>query len=271
VLAIGIPFALVSLLSGLLTDAEKLAIVLSRSLEDFTYYTVPFNTVIKFTVISGAVVRVLMPRVAALGARGDAAEARVLTERSDRILVTAMVGLLAPVVALTPELLRLWVGEAFELRSSMATRVLLLGIAVNTAAFPAHAAVLARGRPTHLTALYAGEVVLHLAVVYALVTQFGLVGAAAAWTLRVMLDTLAQRVLAERALGSPLRDGGEVWGALLLLALFAAAAPVLSLWARTGLGAAFAVGAAVRLARGRDGALLIDSLLPWRWREGGTS
>jgi O-antigen/teichoic acid export membrane protein len=268
VLAIGIPFALVSLLSGLLTDAEKLAIGLARSLEDFTFYTVPFNAIIKFTVISGAVVRVLMPRLAALGARGEGADARVLTERVDRILVTAMIGLLAPVIGLAPELLRLWVGEAFELNSTSATRVLLVGIGVNMAAFPAHAAVLARGRPTHLTALYAAEVVLHLVVVYVLVTRMGLVGAAAAWTARVALDTLAQRVLAGRALDAPLRDGAEVWGALLLLAAFAAVAAALPPWARAGAGLALAGGAAWRLARGRDAALLMDSLLPWRWGEG---
>jgi O-antigen/teichoic acid export membrane protein len=214
---------------------------------------------------------VLVPRVAALGARGDASEARVLTERSDRILVTAMAGLLAPFIALTPELLRLWVGPAFELNSSTATRVLLVGIAVNTAAFPAHAALLARGRPAHLTALYAGELAMHLVVVYALVTQLGLVGAAAAWTIRVVLDTLAQRALGERALGVPLRDGADVWGMFLLLALFAGAAPLLGLWARLALGAALAVASLLRLARGRDAAMLLDSLLPWRWGQGRTS
>jgi O-antigen/teichoic acid export membrane protein len=271
VLAIGIPFALVSLLSGLLTDAEKLAIGLARSLEDFTYYTVPFNAVIKVTVLSGAVVRVLMPRVAALGARGDDAEARVLTERSDRILVTAMVGALAPLIALAPELLRLWVGPDFELNSTMATRVLLVGIAVNTAAFPAHAALLARGRPGHLTALYAAELVLHLVVVYALVTQLGLVGAAAAWTIRVVVDTLAQRRLAGRALSAPLRDGADLWGTLILLASFAGIAPLLGFWARLAIGAALAAASALRLARGRDAVMLLDSVLPWRWGEGRTS
>ncbi|MSR36652.1 MAG: hypothetical protein EXR95_08425 [Gemmatimonadetes bacterium] len=271
VLLVGMPFALVSLFSGLLTDAEKLAIGLARSVEDFTYYTVPFNAVIKFTVISGAIVRVLMPRVGVLGAQGAYEEARLLTERSNRILITAMVGLIAPFVALTPELLRVWVGESFVLNSTAAARILLVGVAVNTAAFPAHAAVLARGRPAHLTALYACEVALHLAVVYLLVTHLWLVGAAAAWTVRVLIDTLAQRVLAERALGAPLRDGRAVWGPLALLGAFAAVAPLLSLWPRVGLGAVLVTGCLARLARGRDAALLLDSLLPWRWGEGRAS
>ena len=269
VLAVGAPFALVSLLSGLLTDAEKLAVGLVRSVEDFTYYTVPYNAVVKFAVISGAVVRVLMPRLAALDASGAGSEALALTERADRILVTGMVGMLAPVVALTPELLGLWLGETFVARSTVATRVLLLGVAVNAAAFPSHAVVLARGRPAYLTLLYTAEVALHLVLVYLLVTGFGLVGAAAAWTLRVGLDALAQRLLAERTLGSALGDGPLVWGVIALLALLVAAAPALSLPLRLGAGGTVAGVCLLFLTRGPDRGVLLDSLLPWRWGGGG--
>ena len=145
VLAVGLPFALVVLLSGLLADAEKLALGVIRSVEDFTYYTVPFNAVMKFTVVLGAVGRVLMPRLAALGARGDAAAARELTERADRFLVTGMVAAMVPLVVLAPELLRVWVGDDF------AVRILLVGVAVNAAAIPGHSVMLARGRPIYLT------------------------------------------------------------------------------------------------------------------------
>lgn len=268
VLAVGLPFALVSLLAGLLTDAEKLAIALARSVEDFAYYAVPFNAVTKFAVLPGAVVRVLMPRVATLGARGERTEALLLTERADRILIFGMVAVIAPFVVLAPELLRVWVGETFELRSTLAARIVLVGIAVNAAAIPAHGVVLARGRPVHLTLLYAGEVVLHLASVYVLVTAFGLPGAAAAWTLRVLLDTLAQRFLAERTLGLSFGDGLEVWGAIVLLTLLAGLASFVSLPVRLVAGAAVCLVCLVRLIRGSDGRLLFDSILPWRWGVG---
>ena len=61
-----------------------------------------------------------------------------------------------------------------------------------------------------------------MVVVYLLVTSFGLVEAATAWTVRVGLDTLAQRKLAEHTLGLDFRDNLEVWGVLVLYALFAA-------------------------------------------------
>ena len=268
VLAVGLPFALVSLLSGLLTDVEKLAIALARSVEDFTYYAVPFNAVIKFTVVSGAVVRVLMPRVAALGARGEAEEALQLTQRADRILVVGMVAVVTPFVVLAPELLQLWVGDVFALRSTLATRILLVGVAVNAAAIPAHAVVLARGRPAHLTFLYAAEVALHLVSVYLLVTGFGLVGAAVAWTVRVVLDALAQRVLAERTMGIRLQDGLEVWGSAALLGVLVVLATILSLPARLAVGAMIGGVCVLRLVLGHERSLLLDSLLPWRWGAG---
>ena len=269
VLAVGLPFALVSLLSGLLADAEKLAVGLARSVEDFTFYTVPFNAVMKFTVVSGAVVRVLMPRLAALGARGSAVEALELTERADRILVTGMVALMVPFVVMAPELLTLWVGDDFATRSSLASRILLVGVAVNAAAIPGHSVVLARGRPAYLTYLYAAEVILHVVVVYLLVTGFGLAGAAAAWTVRVGLDTLAQRKLAEHTLGLAFRDNLEVWGVLALYAILAALTTVLSLPWRIVAGVVIGGTTLLVFARGPGRVLLLDSLLPWRWGKRG--
>ena len=268
VLVVGLPFALAGLLGALLNDAEKLAIGLARSVEDFTYYAVPFNAVVKFTVISGAVVRVLMPRVAALGARGETEEMLQLTEQAARILVTAMVALLVPFVVFAPELLDLWVGNTFAVRSTLAARILLVGVAINAAAIPGHAVVLARGRPVYLTLLYAAEVTVHLVSVYLLVTGFGLVGAAAAWTLRVVVDTVAQRMLAEHTIGRRFRDGRDVWGALALLALLAALATILPLPGRLAAGAAIGGACLLRLAREDERRLLLASVLPWRWRDG---
>src|SRR5439155_19864408 len=42
-LAMGLPFALAGVFAALLADVEKLAIGWARSVEDFTYYSVPFN------------------------------------------------------------------------------------------------------------------------------------------------------------------------------------------------------------------------------------
>ena len=267
VLMVGLPFALASLLSGLLSDAEKLAIGLARSVEDFTYYVVPFNAVVKFTAISGAVVRVLIPRIAAMVARDDAHEAVVLVERGDRVLTIGMVAVLAPVAAVVPELLSLWVGPAFAERSTLATRILLVGIALNAAALPAHAVVVARGRLSRLNALYALELVLHLAVVYALVVAFGLAGAAAAWTLRVALDLVAQRSLAARTLGIRLRGGTRIWVAVGALAALVAASAGLPLGGRLIAGAALLAGGLLYLMLGPDRSTIMDSVLPWRWGE----
>jgi O-antigen/teichoic acid export membrane protein len=233
---------------------------------DFSYYTVPYNAVVKFAVISGAVVRVLMPRVAAVSGAGGNDIARDLTERADDILVVGMVGVLAPFVALAPELLDAWVGADFALRSTLPARILLVGMAINTAAFPAHSVVLARGRPVLLTALYAFEVVFHLVIVYLAVTGFGIAGAATAWAARVAIDTVAQRALAARTLGLPLRNHATVWGLVAALALLALA----SHWtpypaARAIVGVALSVACFAWMFRGPRNRLLVDSILPWRW------
>jgi hypothetical protein len=125
--------------------------------------------------------------------------------------------------------------------------------------------VLARGRLSRLNLLYAIEVVVHLAVVYVLVRRFGLVGAAAAWTLRVGLDLFAQRLLATHTLGIRLRGSAVLAAAVASLAVLAVAAGGLPLGFRLAAGAALLGGGLLYLARGPDRAVLVDSVLPWRW------
>ena len=156
----------------------------------------------------------------------------------------------------------------FAERSTLATRILLVGIALNAAALPAHAVVVARGRLSRLNALYAIELVLHLAVVYVLVVAFGLAGAAAAWTLRVALDLVAQRSLAARTLGIRLRGGTRIWAAVGALAALAVAASAgLPLGGRLIAGFALLAGGLLYLVLGPDRSTIMDSVLPWRWGE----
>ena len=120
VLRVGLPFALGSVPAALLVDVEKLVLGLRASVEAFTYYSVPYNGVLKLSLIGAAAGMVLLPRVTAEMAAGAVDEAVRLTRASTRLLAATMLVVLIPVMVITPELLRVWVGEEFAFRFAIA-------------------------------------------------------------------------------------------------------------------------------------------------------
>jgi O-antigen/teichoic acid export membrane protein len=218
ILAIGLPFALAGALAALLVDGEKIAVGMSRSLEEFTYYSVPFNAAYRLTALASALSLALLPRVASAVAGGQSQAAADLARRATRVTVGGMALVLAPLIGIVPELLGLWLGEPFAARASLPSRIVLVGLLANTAAFTANAVVRAASKPAVLTVLYACELPLHLATVWVLVLLLGPTGAALAWGVRVLLDAGMQRWLAGRALGTPVGSVREILLPLLALA-----------------------------------------------------
>jgi len=241
VAALGLPFAVAGVFASLLADVEKLAIGIARSVEDFTYYSVPFNVSLRLTVFAVAFASVLAPRLSSLIAEGARPAAADLARRAVRVSQAGMALVVAPLIALLPELLRLWLGPEFAARSTVPTRILLVAMLPRTLGFVTESVLRAGARPVVFTVLYAAELPLHLVAVALLVRGWGLRGAALAWALRVCLDAGAQWVLARRALQASLGRAVEALGPPLALGLLAVGCQALdgpgSLYVRVALAA----------------------------------
>jgi O-antigen/teichoic acid export membrane protein len=272
-LGVGVPFAVADIFNSLLMDLEKLLIGILLSVTALTYYVVPFNAVVRLAILGGALSAVLLARISAVAAAGDSAGAAQLTHRATRLSIVAMAGMCAILIALSPELLTLWLGAVFAAEADLATRLLLLGIFANASVFAAHAAVRARLRPVELTMLYAAEVVLHVVITYYLILSWGIVGAALAWGIRVLVDAIAQRFLAVRALGHPIGPGIEVWIPLAILSIFTALCHLAGpdgVWLRGAGGLLIALAITAWLMDGEDWKLVRHTFsIPSRAGEAG--
>lgn len=253
-LALGLPFAASGVLAALLVDGEKLAIGWARSLDQLTYYAVPFGAVFRLAVVPAALATVLAPRLSALAASGQQEQATALVRRTTRVTAALLAAAAAPLVACAPEWLALWMGADFALRAADTTRLLLVAVVVNGVASPACTVVRSGGRPSVLVLAYAAELPLHMAAVYVLVRGWGIAGAAAAWLLRAALDAALQRLLATRVTKRPLGDGPAlVIGGLVLLAFAAGCASLPSApWPLRLLAAAILSALSLAAGLGRD-------------------
>jgi O-antigen/teichoic acid export membrane protein len=224
ILVIGFPMAAVSILYALLSDTEKLAIALTKSMQDFTYYTVPFNVVSRTAILATALWRLLIPRVSRIAATGDHRMAADLAARATRLSVGLTTTPLLFLAAAAPELLTVWLGPEFAARSTAPARILMIGTLIGIAGQPSSAVLWAKASPRLLALVQAAEVPLHLVVVYLLVRYWGVEGAAGAWCVRVLIDCILTSLLARRELHHtvlPIRSAAWAIGALgVSMALF---------------------------------------------------
>jgi O-antigen/teichoic acid export membrane protein len=174
------------------------------SLAAVAYYTTPFEVVTRLWIVPMALGSTLFPAFAATNRR-DVVESTALFTRANRLMFTGMVPLVFVTVAFAPEGLKLWVGEAFSERSTTVARVLAAGVLVNSMAFVPLALIHGAGRTDLSAKLHICELPFYVAALWLLTSQFGIAGAAIAWTVRAGADCLLMFWLARRFL----RDGRE--------------------------------------------------------------
>lgn len=158
------------------------------------YYVTPYEVITKLWVIPGALVGVLFP-VFSANISGNRTQAVMLFWRGVRwiFLVLFPVALLITVFA--GDGLRLWLSDDFSRNSTAVLQLLAAGVLINSLAHVPFAFIQGAGRPDLTAKLHLLELPFYLIALWLFMHQWGLVGAAAAWSLRVGVDALAMFVI----------------------------------------------------------------------------
>ncbi len=208
--------AAMNLLASVITSGDRFVISHLSGAGAVAAYVVPFDLANRMMIVAGSVANTLFPSLA-----GDSAGAADKT----RAVSTAVIALLTPltvalILALDP-FLRLWVGEELALDARMVGELILAGVWATAIAALAQARLMAADRGSVVVVSYAFQFPLFFLAVYILTSNFGLVGAAAAWAIRCYIDAIVMPILGKADV-HPMFD---VWhhGLLIFLAVMAAA------------------------------------------------
>jgi O-antigen/teichoic acid export membrane protein len=214
-----------NVVSPLMAYLDRFFIGAILPLAAVAYYVTPFEVVSKLLIVPSAMIAVFFPAFASSFA-SDRRRTAQLFERSMRIVLLFIFPLLLAIMLFAHEGLAIWVGPEFADASAPVLRWLAVGIFLNSLAQPPFAVLQGIGRPDITAKLHLIELPIYIGVLWWLAHRYGIVGVAAAWTIRVGLDTTALVMLAHRLV--PAHDGRlrtTVAAALgLLIALGAAAA-----------------------------------------------
>ncbi|HEY8368359.1 MAG TPA: flippase [Thermodesulfobacteriota bacterium] len=214
-----------NLVSPLMVHFDRFVIGALLTMSAVAYYATPYEVVTRFRVVPVAMVAVLFPALATAFA-SDRTRLSRLFGRAAGALLLVMLPLMALVALFAPEGLALWLGPEFAANSAGVLRWLAVGVFVNSLGRVGQTLVQGVGRPDVGAKLHLLEAIPYAVALWLLIPRFGILGAAAAWTGRVALDTAALLWIGGRLVPALRR---ETRRALLLTAVGAASIALFAL------------------------------------------
>ena len=148
------------------------------------FYTVPFQLGDRSALLANALSSALFPRFAAVAPE----EQRRLAYTGLQVLAAVMTPAIAAGILLVEPFLAWWITPAFAEQSAPVGQIILLGFWANSFAKIPYAQLQARGNPNRVAQCHLAEVLPYFTLLYLGLHYFGLVGAAAAFSLRVLVD-----------------------------------------------------------------------------------
>lgn len=256
-----------NLVGPLMSYLDRFVIGAVGSMSAVAWYVTPQEIVTRLLIVPVALASVLFPKLSEVHA---GTRDRMAGWPMERLALAALFLTLMPVTLvlglLAAPILERWVGPEYAREGASAMLVLCAGVLGNALAHVPFAAIQARGGARATALLQLVELPCYVAALWTLTALWGVVGAAIAWTLRILVDLGALWLIARPAGESA--DPGEstmLRVGLLTLAAFACAGFAPAAWAALGAlslgGVAWAIVAA-RL-RGEVPRLVAARKLAW--------
>ena len=187
-LKFGGPLVISGIAAILLVNLEKVVLARVTSVKALAYYSIAYTLASMATMFSSAMVQSLVPAFSQLLRPEKKGELDKLFARSLKINIVGLLPLLVFLFIVAKPFFTIWAGEDFGRESSIPFYVLLFGLFFNVIAYIPHSVLMSSGRTDVFAKLYWVELIPYILLIGVLTYKFGAVGAAAAWSLRVIAD-----------------------------------------------------------------------------------
>ena len=149
------------------------------------FYTAPSEAISRIGMLPSAVARTIFPMLSS----GE--------DDSGKIKITSYILVLLFVIPVgcfcayfSYDIMRLWLGNEYALKSYIIFQILILGFVFNSIAQIPFASIQSNGKSKTTAILHLCELLPYLLLLYFLINKYGLIGAAWAWTIRMFVDLL---------------------------------------------------------------------------------
>jgi len=188
-----------NIISPLMVHLDRFVIGSMVSMSAVAYYATPYEVVTKAWIVPGALVGVLFPAFSVSAGRDRERMERLFTRGSKYMALLLFLPMLL-VIAFAREGLELWLGAEFAANGATVMQWLAAGVFINCIAQVFFTLVQGAGRPDLTARLHLMELPIYLVVLWWCIGEWGIVGAAVAWSARVALDAVLLFVVSGRLL-----------------------------------------------------------------------
>ena len=154
------------------------------------YYTAPYEMITRLWIVSASLSMTLFPAFSALDGVRDRERLSIFFARSIKYVLLISGTIIVLIVVYAEQILQIWLGGDFAAESTAAMQVLALGVLINSLAQTPFALLQGVGRPDLPAKFHLIELPIYVGMAWILIGEFGIAGAAGAWTVRVALDTV---------------------------------------------------------------------------------
>jgi len=169
------------------------------SISAVAYYGTSYEIVSRLMVIPGAIVGVLFPALGAVIGRNPSKAASMMFGGIKYTFISVTPVLLI-IFIFAYEGLSIWLGDEFANQGTVVLQWLVIGSFMTSFSYFPFAVLQAAGRPDLPAKLHLAEVGFYMMLAWILIGRYGIEGAAIAWAVRSILDTIILFHMAARVL-----------------------------------------------------------------------
>ena len=174
----------------LLTNLERFVLTRATSVETLAYYSIAATFAAMLTLFSASIVQSLMPAFSQLQSEENRTALNALYSRGIRLTLVWLVPAAVFMVLVGRPFFTYWFGPDFGRESTVPFYIIIAGFLFNVLAYFPYSAIMASGRSDVFAKIYWAELVPFIFLTWLLATRYGAVGAALAWSSRVVFDAL---------------------------------------------------------------------------------
>ena len=173
-----------------LVSLDRFLIGSILSIGVLSYYSAPYELIMRLWIIPASLIVTLFPAFSALDIKNDSEKIKVLFGRSVKYMLLFLGMIVVLIIFFAQKFLRVWLGEDFAQNSGLVFQILAVGFLVNALANIPYSFLLGRGRADLTAKFHLAELVFYAPLAWGLIKAWGIRGAAAAWTIRVVVDMI---------------------------------------------------------------------------------
>ncbi|HWW04946.1 flippase [Collimonas sp.] len=184
-----------NIVSPLMGYLDRFLIGATISAAAVAYYVTPNEMLTKLWIIPGALTAVLFPRFAS-NLIENSQDSALLFKKAVLTLLLVIYPLTLFTDVYAKEILQIWINPTFAEKSYVLMQIFSFGILINCLAHIPFTLIQGAGKAKTTAFIHTAELPFFALVLWLCATHFGLIGAAFAWLVRILIDTVIMFVQA---------------------------------------------------------------------------